>query len=89
MYKKIVSVFALVILLGTMSVPLAAMAASKADSKCCIASHECCCPAPCKGSKDCCCKAKSCKKACKKNCSKQCPTGSKTATSAVKDCCKK
>ena len=74
MLKKLISVFAIAMFLGTMSAPLAAMAVLKAGGKCCVASHKCCCPAPCKGSKDCCCKDKACKDSCVKDCSKKCPT---------------
>jgi len=81
MLKKIASIFIVLMFVSMVSIPFAAMAAAKPGGKCCLASHQCCCPVPCKGSKDCCCKDKACKDVCVKDCSKKCPT-------AAKGCCK-
>jgi hypothetical protein len=62
MLNKLVSVFAIVMFLGALSMPMAAMAAENAGAKCCIASDQGCC------------KNHACKDACVNACGAQCPT---------------
>lgn len=63
MIKKLISVFAIVMFVAAMSMPLAALAATpKAGGKCCVSSNKLCC------------KDHSCKGTCVKDCGKQCPT---------------
>ncbi len=62
MLNKLVSVFAIVMFLGALSMPMAAMAAENAGGKCCVSANKSCC------------KDHACKASCVNDCGKQCPT---------------